>query len=238
VTKRPYAEVIQLNLFGDPNWGPYARGERGVPDHQQRGAGPVACFLFYRGDLKRAQEVSLIYSVFREQEAAKLHEYAALWDLFEAAAYRDLAQKHLQARRLWETLVVKRRDLNDGEIVRRRKANYWIYEAYALTKLERYDEVVVFARKGFEEICKGHGIEKVPHRNSLEYGLVAVLEALAAYKLNPTPEGKKVAQRALLAYKKENARYGRLGYNVIFDLQFSYPHVFTSVLPGPDPEKD
>jgi hypothetical protein len=56
--------------------------------------------------------------------------------------------------------------------------------------------------------------------------------------LDPNSDLKENAQKALEDYKKENVRYGRLGYPVIFDLQNSYPDVFHPVLPGPDPEKD
>jgi hypothetical protein len=42
----------------------------------------------------------------------------------------------------------------------------------------------------------------------------------------------------LRVYKRENVRYGRLGYPIIFDLQFSYPDLLQPVLPAQNPVED
>jgi hypothetical protein len=233
----PYRQIITQNLLEDPNWGPYAKGKTGIPK-QPIFSGDIADWFFYLGDLKRAREVSYTYSLYSAEEATKRDEYDELYYLFLAALYRSLTQKSSEAQNLWRALVNKRRKLDENGILQRRKAHIWIYEAYALTKLERFGEAAEPARRGFEGISKGKGIQPAPHKNSREYGLADVLIALADYRLTPTSVGKKKAQKALVTYKKENFKYGKLGYGVIFDLQFSYPDVFTPVLPGPDPEKD
>jgi hypothetical protein len=243
----PYLEVINMNLSTDPDWGPYARGEASLPSSRLRGAYTWAGWLFYLGDLERAKEVSYAYSVWAQPKDPRpffprnhpLGLHAGLFlNLFRTALFRDLAQAHLEAQALWQRLVDERRRVSEDDILKHRAVRIWVYEAYALAKLGRYDEVALPARKGFEGICNGKGVDRAPHNNSREYGLVAVLEGLAAYQMKPTPEGKEKAQKALTVYKRENLRYGRLGYEVIFDLQFSYPDVFTPVLPGPNPEKD
>jgi|GEM_PF-4699707 len=233
----PYIEIIKYNLSIDPDFGPYARGETAVL-HQPVDTSDVVNWFFYMGDLEKAREVSYAYSVYCEQEAAKRDEYEVLYDLFQAALYRSLAQKNSEAQKLWQDLVEKRRGLQEDRILTLKKAHYWIYEAYGLAKLERYVEVAEPAQLGFEGISKGKGIFPSPHRNTREYGLADILVALANFKLNPTSAGQQEAQKALMAYKKENITYSRLGYGVIFDLQFSYPDVFTPVLPGLDPEED
>lgn len=236
--KPPYIQIINLNIFEDPVWGAYARGETDLPQQRYAVSGNVSNWFFYLNDFKRAREVSYAYSVYAEQNAANRDEYDALYHLFQAALYRSLAQKFVEAQELWQTLIERRRQLQEEEMLRRRLANYWVNEAYALTKLERYSEVAEPAQRGFDAIRQGKGIQSAPHKNSREYGLVDVLVTLAAYKLNPSATGQQETQKSLITYKKENVRYGRHGYGVIFDLQFAYSDIFTPVLPGADPEKD
>jgi hypothetical protein len=64
------------------------------------------------------------------------------------------------------------------------------------------------------------------------------MQAVVAFRQMPSVEHKTQAQKALQIYKRENIRYGKRGYSVIFDLQFSYPDIFTPVLPGPKPDLD
>jgi hypothetical protein len=203
-------------------------------------AGSVAASFFYLGDNIRAREASAIYSAFRER---LYHE--AIFDkdqiicLFDAALYASLAQNQTKAETLWQELVQQRRRLfPEQEVIKKKTAQSWIYEAYALLKLGKYREVEAPAKIGLEGLRKGKGMLKVVRHNVREYGLADVMINLSAYLLSPNQEAKALAQKTPEKYKRENFKYGKLGYEVIFDLQFSYPDVFTPVLPGPNPEKD
>ncbi len=240
MAKKPsYRQLSINNIYETPEWTAYARGERSIPQEPEMAGGLAICF-YYLGDEERGKEASYLYSVYCAESAETVpYDFTKVLYLFDAALYRSLAQRPSEARALWQYLVNTRQGrLSEEELLKLRKAHLWIYEAYALAKLERYNDVTEPAGKGFDGICRGKGVFKAPHQNSKEYGLAHVLQALAAYKLNPTPEGQRDAQKALIAYKKENLRYGRIGYPVIFDLQLSYSDVFTPVLPGPDPEGD
>jgi hypothetical protein len=236
--KPPYHEVIQRNVFEDPDWRPYATGEAELPEASSSSR-LMATFLFYLGDMQRAKETSYSYSIYSEERYERtilqFHRNVAL---FDAALFRDLAEVKTEARKLWQKIIVEVDNFSDDQIIKNRHAHLWIYQAYAFLKLGEYQKVTNPAKKGFDWIVKGKGIDKAPHRNSREYGLADVLFTLSDYMLNPNSELKEKAQSALEDYKKENVRYGKLGYPVIFDLQNSYPDVFNPVLPGPDPEKD
>lgn len=107
-----------------------------------------------------------------------------------------------------------------------------------MLKLGKYREIEAPAQIGLEGLRKGKGMFRIARQNEREYGLVDVMIKLSAYMLLPSQNAKALAQKALEKYKRENFKYGKLGYEVIFDLQFSYPDVFTRVLPGPTPERD
>lgn len=200
----------------------------------------IAVSFFYLGDNERARETSAMYSAFRERE---YHE--AIFDkdriirLFDAALYASLAQNQVRAEVLWQELVQQRRSLfPEREVIKKKTAQSWIYEAYALLKLGKYREVEAPAQIGMEGLRKGKGMLKAVRQNVPEYGLVAVMINLSAYMLSPSQQAKALAQSVLVKCKRESFKYGRSGYEVIFDLQISYPEVFTPVLPGPKPEMD
>jgi len=233
-----YSELIKKNLIDSPVWGSYLRGECELPNRPQT-ASHIATYLFYLGEIERARDVSHLFSRYCEENYRKYpRELNKLYHLFRAALFRDLSGRHQEAEEHWGVLVDLRRTVSEDEILKSSRANVLIYEAYALAKLGRYKDVPEPAQRGFQGIVKGKGITEAPHKNSLEYGLADILETLAYFKLDPKPGSQQKAQDALLAYKKENYRYGRLGYSVIFDLQMSYPDIFTPVLPGPDPDND
>jgi hypothetical protein len=185
------------------------------------------------------REVAAIYSAFRER---LYHEAKFAQDrmirLFDSALYASLAQNKTRAEALWQELVRLRRTLFPDNEVKKRTAECWIYEAYALLKLGEYDQVEMPAKIGLEGLRNRKGRSKSVRQNVREYGLVDVMISLSAYMLSPSQQAKALAQKALEKYKKGNLKYGRSGYTVIFDLQFSYPDVLTPVLPGSDPEKD
>jgi hypothetical protein len=221
----------------------------------------TAIGFFYLGNLEHGRETSYLYSISREQkiqawagsryrllislgaseadaEAAERRNDDVLW-LFQAGLYRSLANRPEEAALLWQKLVERRRSCwPRKDILRRSEAYLWLYEAYALAKLGRYREVRKPADLGFKWIGRGKGLYKEPPYDPKVYGLAAVLKALAAYKLQPSGEGKAEAQRTLVAYKGETYPHNRAAYDVIFDLQFSYPDVFTPVLPGWEPGVD
>lgn len=203
-------------------------------------ADAVAVFLFYLGDLEYARKVSYSYSLFRESRDRKGVDWLArIHALFSAGLYASLAQAQTVADEHWQNLVERRRVFFSEDRVREpQTANIWIYEAYALMKLRRYNEVEQPAKIGFEGLLAGLGLYSSPRYNEIEYGLVNVMLTLSNYLLHPTEIGKQQAQQALITYKEENTKYSKRGYAIIFDLQFSYPKIFTPVLPGPDPEKD
>jgi hypothetical protein len=232
--------------------------QRGEQAKYAKSINTLAAMFFYLGDIEQGRETSYLYSVNREQEiqvmagssyrilislgASEADAEAAerrnddVWLLFNAGLYRSLANRPAEAVLLWQKLVDRRRSCwSRKDILRHSKAYLWLYEAYALTKLERYREVRKPADLGFKWIGRGKGVYKEPPYDRKVYGLAAVLKALAAYKLWPSEEGKLEAQRALVAYKGETYPYNRAAYDVIFDLQFSYPDVFTPVLPSWEP---
>jgi len=231
-------DMVTEGILQNPKWGAYARGETSIPQ-EELVWGNEANYFFYLGDYQKAREVSYAFSKYAEQEFANAFlQSLVVSTLFNAGLYRSLAQRQSEADKLWQDLIVFVENLSKNDILKKRKANYWIYEAYALAKLGRYEEVLEPALKGFDGLKKGKGIHKAPHNNTIEYGLVNVLETLVTFQKEPIPENKQKSQKALMDYKKENVRYGRLGYGVIFDLQISYPDVFIPVLPGSDPEQD
>ena len=240
MNKRPtYSELIEKNLINNPDWLLFIEGNGPMPDQHPDVLRVIAPFFFYMGAFNHAREMSGKLSVYLEERAskAKLESYKAS-ELFESALHRSLAQREDEARKLWHAAAEKRRQIPDEILLKQRRAHLWVYEAYALTKLGRYDEISEPAQKGFAGINKGKATYKAPHKNSRVYGLVDVLINLSIYKIEPNDENKKRAQKALSFYKKENQRYGRLGYNIIFDLQFSYPDVFEPILPSEDPNED
>ena len=200
----------------------------------------MAICLFYLGDLVRAREVSYLYSHHKEnQDKEGVNRRTRISSHFLAGLYASLAQEQTKAEKHWQQLVWYRRDFFPENQAQKPKTAYiWIYEAYALMKLRRYEEVEQPAKIGFEGLLAGMGIYSNPRQNEREYGLANVMLTLSSYMLQPTELGRQQAQQALITYKEENVKYSRRGYAIIFDLQFSYPDVFIPVLPGPDPELD
>ena len=199
----------------------------------------MATYLFYLGEVDRARETSRLFSQYSE-ETYRRHKLVSegLLHLFQAALFRGLSGRSEEASSLWAELVEVRRTVTDDQVLKTRRAHYFIYEAYGLAKMKRYSEIERPSRKGFEGMTAGRGIFQAPHRNSLEYGVASVLEGMARYASDPSPVERDALQSALRQYKNENVRYGRSGYSVIFDLQMSYPDIFAQILPGPDPGKD
>ncbi len=235
----PYRELIEKNLINNPEWAAYMANEGPMPECHPMVSKFMASFLFYIGEYSRAQEICYKGSIYFEKTAGRstLETYEVLY-LFDSALYRSLAQRNEEALMLWREVIEKRRKISDEILLKQRMAHLWVYEAYALAKLEQYNEVTQPAQKGFTGINKGKSTYKAPHRNSHVYGLADVIISLANYRIEPNREHEQRAQKTLLAYKKENRRYGRLGYDVIFDLQFSYPDLFEPILPSKNPNED
>ncbi len=203
-------------------------------------AGSAALSYFYLGNGIKAREASALYSASRESEFDKaIRSQDRITRLFDAALYASLAQNKSSAKLLWQKLIQQRRILfPEKDVVKRKTAQCWIYEAYGLLKLEEYKQVEIPAKIGLEGLRKGKGRVRSVRQNVREYGLVNVMINLSAYMISPNQLNRDAAQKALEKYKKENFKYGKLGYEVIFDLQISYPDVFSPVLPSSDPEND
>lgn len=238
-----YRERALEEATRSSDYGPYVRGEAPLPKNPV-GADLMARYLFYLGYendgyKEKAKEVSLLSSQHHEEEARKSsHPVAAVTSMFKAALYRDLSGKHEEALELWQEITADVSGLDEDVVIKTRGATIWVYQAYAYLKIGEYDRVRDPAMKGLEGIEAGRGTHKAPHKNSREYALVPLIIALAEHLQNGSDETRQQAQEALLEYKQENVRYGRHGYPVIFDLQFSYPDVLDPVLPSDDPEKD
>jgi tetratricopeptide (TPR) repeat protein len=234
-----FSELIEKNLINNPDWVSYVSGDSPMPDKHGKVLKLIAQYLFYMGDINHAREVSYKASIYLERQAstALLQTYVVS-SLFDSALYRSLAQAKDDALRLWKEMIDRMGQIPEMEILEQRMAHLWVYEAYALGRLKRYDEILDSAERGFDGINKGKSTYKAPHNNSRVYGLVDILVSLANYQVANSINMQKKAQESLINYKKENLRYGRLGYDIIFDLQFSYPHIFERVLPGTDPNQD
>lgn len=239
--KLPFREMAEVNLLNNLDWSKYTNKNGPMPEKHAKVLSLVAQFYFYLGDLDHAREVSYKSSIYLEERAESRFSRGfmafGVSDLFDSALYRSLAQKD-DAFRLWQGLVEKRRLISETQILEQRMAHIWIYEAYALEKLKRYGEVFEPVEKGFDGINNGKSIYDIPSENLRVYGLASVLISLANYQIEQSRETQQRAQKKLLNYKKENSKYSRVGYDIIFDLQFSYPNVFESVLPGIDPDED
>lgn len=234
----PYTKLIEKNLFDDPDWGPFARSEASLPD-RPRTADGAATNLFYLGEIEKARNASLLHSQHSKEKYLNNPDHpAALYHGFRAALFADLAAEHSEAQGLWKKVTYGIDQLPRETITNYKAFNLLINQAYGLTKLERFDQVIEPAREGRKGIEQGKGTFDAPHRNSREFALAPLLIRLAEFKMNDKKVSREEVQEALQDYKTENVRYGRLGYPVIFDLQFSYPDVFDPVLPGEDPEKD
>ena len=206
-------------------------------------AGLFAEFYFYLGDVERGKEASYLFSQHCEElVAGNLSRENIISFLFRAGLYRSLAQAPTEAEALWIRFIETRRQWFPDRIIalgkNKRLVRSWIQEAYALVKLNQFEESILYSKKGFQALLEGKGFYPEPRENVLEYGLVEVIQALAHYQQDPQPTNQARIQQALTNYKAENLAYGRLGYPVIFDLQFSYPHIITPVLPGSDRNLD
>ncbi|MFP3853200.1 MAG: hypothetical protein ACLFWD_02780 [Anaerolineales bacterium] len=233
-----FTEIIEKNLWSDPDWAPYARGEAPLPDRPFSGR-LVAKYLFYLGKDNKAREVCEMVARSTEKKFSRREPSVGAYSRgFDAALYYDLARNEARARSIWSRIADGVEDLEPEQIFKQKKANVWVYQAYALTKLGEHEQVKEPAQRGRNAIENGKGTHKAPHRNSREFALGPLLVKLADYKIHNESAIRQEAQQALIEYKQENVLYGRLGYLVIFDLQFSYPDVFDPVLPGEDPEKD
>ena len=237
--KPTFNELIEKDIKANPDWLSYIEGNSSMPDSHPDVLKVIALFLFYMGNFKHAREVSYKSSIYFEERSCKASlESYKVSELFESALYRGLAKKEDEALELWRQAIEMKRQISDEVLLKQRMAHLWVYEAYALAKLESYEELSEPAQKGLAGINKGKATYKAQHRNSRFYGLADVLINLANHKIHSSEENKKLAQIGLLFFKKENLRYGRLGYDIIFDLQFTYPEVFEPVLPSDNLNKD
>jgi hypothetical protein len=239
--KLPFRELANVNLLNNLDWSKYTNKNGPIPEKHAKVLSLVAQYYFYLGDLDHAREVSYKSSVYLEERAESRFSRgfiaSGVSDLFDSALYRSLAQKD-DALKLWQGVVEKRRLISETQILEQLMAHIWIYEAYALAKLKRYVEVYEPVEKGLDGINNGKSIYDTPSKNLRVYDLARVLMKLASYQIEKNRETQKNAQSALLEYKKKNSEYSRAGYDIIFDLQFSYPDVFEPVLPGKDPDED
>lgn len=235
-----FHKLAEENLLNNSDWSEYTNNKGPMPEKHAKVLTLIAQFYFYIGDIDHAREVSYKSSIDLEKRAenrfSKGYILFGICDLFDSALYRSLAQKNDIS--LWLNLIEKRRQISEMEILEQNMAYVWVYEAYALIKAKMYSEVFEAAKKGFEEIGKGKSIYQVPSKNSREYGLANVLINLAEYQMNQTPKGRRESQKALVFYKTENFMHGRIGYDIIFDLQFSYPNILEPVLPSANPDED
>lgn len=210
-----------------------------IPGHLLK---PWVVYFYYLNDFVHAKELSYKASAFlklrAEHRFAKNHLALGVGSLFESALYRSLAQRADEALGLWQEVIDKRRQISEEQLLIENMSHLWVYEAYSLERLGRYNEVHEPAMKGFHGINTGKTLYDEPRRNSHVYMLVELLINLASYQVSPSREGQRKVQEALVTYKNENLKYGRLGYDIIFDLQSSYPDIFEPILPGADPEQD
>lgn len=220
------------------NYGPYIRGEAALPKNP-RTAHLMATFLFYLGMDAKAREVSYQASRFSEKRSRMNRVPSmAMERLFKAALFRDLSGKDSEAMELWQEFAAGVSELNEQQIIETSRAHIWVQQAYAFLKLKDYQKLEDPANMGLDGIEAGSATYDDPRKNSLEYALAPLVIALAEHLEEGSEEKRKEAQQALERYKHENTRYGRHGYPVIFDLQFSYPDVLDPVLPSDDPTKD
>lgn len=234
----PFNEVAERNL-ADTLFAPFVAGHIPFPPDFAAVGDTIAVFCFYLGYADQGRAASYAHSLYREREAREIiYEFGQLYSLFRAGLYRSLAGRFDEAAPLWEQGIERLRRADHQALLKQRKANLLINEAYALARLGRFAEVAAPARRGFDAIKRGYGIDATPYLNTGEYGLAPLLEALAAYQLAPTEQGRQATQHALLHYKQQNVRHGRLGYGTIFDLQHAYPAILAPVLPGDDPAHD
>lgn len=235
----PYIEICRRQIFDIPEWAAYVEGKGGIPEDHAPIANSMALFLFYLGKVDHAREASLLYSNYAmESYRRRLDSVRKYIPLFEAALYRDLSNNYRGETELWKELKENIRNLEPESILKEKAANILIHAAYAHLKLGNWLEVERIVLEGLRGLENGYGIDKAPHGNSREYGLVNIVIQIAKYKLEPITEHQVSAQSALEKYKSENRRYGRGGYIVIFDLQFDFPDILKPILPGEDSEKD
>lgn len=227
----PLREIIEKNILSDSNWVEYLNNDAPLPIKNPGALEPFAIWLLYLGKNKQAKELCYKFSVFLE-ERAKQNKLLPLsmHDYLKSSLFRSLAGYKNEANTLWSTTIDISNQISDKDIINYRAAEIWVFEAYGLAKLNKYELVNEFALKGFKAINKN----KSPHNHTAAYGLADLIIKLADYKINSIEENKKKAQKSLLVYKRENIRHGRLGYGYIFDIQNSYPDVFTQVLPSND----
>lgn len=200
----------------------------------------IAQSYFYLGNHLRAREISFICSNSLENRAkrrfSKGYMTFGIADLFDCALYRSLSGK--EDKELWSSLIESIQNISEELILEQKMVDVWVYEAYALLKLNKYDGVIKPAKKGFIEIDNGKSMYEVPSNNSRTYRLASLLIDLSEFRVNQTLRAKQKAQESLLLYKEENFIHGRLGYDIIFDLQFSYPDILKPVLPGSNSDED
>jgi hypothetical protein len=238
--KKAFRKLAETTVLHEPEWLTYTNKAGPMPKKHARTLTVIAQFYFYLGYFDQARAVSLKSSIYLEDQAhlqfSKGYVIFGISDLFDSALYRSLAQEDAQSS--WQDLIKKSQNLSDELVLRQNHADIWVYQAYALMRVKRYSEVTEPAKKGFDGIMNGSSIYKIPQKNSRTYGLVNVLETLSSYQLSETPAAKREARAALLSYKNENFAHSRSGYDIIFDLQFCYPDVFDSILPGTNPDED
>lgn len=229
----PLREIIEKNILSDPNWVEYLNNDAPLPIKNIGALEPFAIWLLYLGKNKQAKELCYKFSIFLENRSKqnKLLPFS-LHDLFKSSLFRSLAGYQDEANFLWKNAIILSHQIPEKDINTCKVGQIWVFEAYGLIKLNKYELVHEAALKGFEAIRKGNATFNASHKNTEAYGLADLTIKLAEYKINPTEGNKQKAQNSLVVYKKENLRYGKLGYSYIFDIQISYPDVFTTVLPS------
>jgi hypothetical protein len=201
-TAAGFSELIEKNLFGDLDWGPFVCGEGPLPKRTLSGR-LVVDYLFYLGEHEKAKAVcEMLAKTLQkryEHSSPSLNAYSRG---FESALYYDLARQSKKANPIWREIELGISNLDDKQILKQKKGNLWIYLSYALIKLGLFAKVRIPAEKGREAIERGKGTHKAPHRNSREFALGPLLIQIAEYKLNGDGATKESVQEASLIYKK------------------------------------
>ncbi len=93
---------------------------------------------------------------------------------------------------LWQKLVKTRKKLfPENKVKKARTDECWIYEAYALLKLAKYDEAKTQVHIGLEGLRNRKGRSKSIRQNVREYGLVNIIINLSIYLLSQNQEDER-----------------------------------------------
>lgn len=231
-----FKELAERNIS---EWSP------SFPIDHPRLMGRTAISLFYLGDFDQAQQISRMYSdykykLYKEGKPPLAHfDKDKIKHLFDAALYASLANDHAKANTFWQELIDQRSRLFPGDqVTEYRTAEAWLYEAYALVRLGQYDQAEKSTLIGLQGVLAGNGISTEAHVYKPSELLADLILKLAQYKKQPNSEYKDMLQEALQNCHEDGAQSIRSHYEVIFDLQFSYPDDIVPVLPSENPDDD